>query len=237
MQKKVTYSGLLLGLLFLLSGCMNPGSAATQGHTAYSADIEAVKSAVLAYKKDNGVFPIKNSDESTPVYTKYQIDFRRLKGEYISQPPSNAYSEGGYFDYIILNPETSPEVKVVDLTLINTVQEIQQKVDNYRMQKGYAPLGGVISAKRYKINFKDLGYKEPPSVISPYSGKELGFIMDNNAKVYINYLPDLYDAVKKQNLHAEAGDIRHLLTDQSLYAPVDSLPYTIKNDQIVFLVK
>ncbi len=237
MKTRMTYSGLFILLMFMLCGCMNPGNAASLGHTAYSADVQSVQSAVMSYKKDNGVLPIKNSKEDTPVYTKYQIDFNRLKGQYMAQPPSNAYSEGGYFDYVIINAETSPSVKVVDLTLVNTVQEIQQKVDEYRQRKGYAPLGGVISPKRYKINFKDLGYENPPAVISPYSGKELGFIMDDNAKIYINYLPDLYDAAKKQHSKDLHGDIRHLLTDHSLYAPVESLPYTIKNNQIVFLVK
>ncbi|TCP31653.1 hypothetical protein EV207_102143 [Scopulibacillus darangshiensis] len=222
----------------MLSGCLNPGSEKTQSHVAYEAEMDAVQNAVLAYKKDTGVLPIKNSNEKTPLYKKYRIDFNRLIPKYMGKPPDNAYSEGGHFEYVIVNPEHDLQVKVIDLSLVAKVQEIKQRVENYRYNKGFSPIGGVIRAKVYKIDFKDIGYKEPPTVISPYSGQPLSFVMDNESNVYINYLPDIYNAYKKSGKSANNGeDLRYLLLKEHPYVPVDSLPYTIKNNQVVFLVK
>lgn len=238
MLQRILLSIGAIGFILVLQGCMNPGNPASVTHVVYPADIQSVQTAVMAYRKDNGVLPIKNSTMTTPIYTKYQIDFKRLDQSYLSKPPSNEFSQGGYFDYILINPETDPKVKVIDLTLLNTVQSIQEKVNQYRSQHGYSPLAGVISAKRYRIDFKELGYSEPPVAISPYSGHALDFIMDDNSKIYINYLPDIYNALKKlKGKSPGPGDLRHLLTDHSPYAPVASLPYTLKNNQIVFLEK
>ncbi|MBM7645303.1 hypothetical protein JOD45_001514 [Scopulibacillus daqui] len=232
--------GIIYSLLIVvaLSGCMGQELEASQSHIAYQSQLDEVQSAVLDYKKDTGVLPILNSSEHTPIYEKYRIDFKRLVPEYMSEPPSNAYSKGGYFEYVLIHPEKNPQVKVFDLTLVNKVQEIEQQIQDYRYNKGYSPLGGVITEKRYKIDFKDLGYTKPPTVTSPYSGKPLGFIMDNHSHVYINYLPDIKRAYKKyKNDVHEGEDLRELLAKHSLYVPVKSLPYTVKNNRIVFLVK
>lgn len=237
MRKKL---GLIIGicLIGVLSGCMNPGNEKAQSHVAYQSQLETVQNAVLSYQKATGVLPIKNSEESTPIYKKYRIDFNRIIPQYMGEPPDNAYSKGGYFDYVIIHPEKDLKVKVIDLTLVDKVQDIQRRIQNYRYNNGFSPIGGVITDKRYKINFKDIGFKEPQTVISPYSGQPLGFVMDDNSKVYINYLPDIYDAYKKSKKTFKVGeDLRDLLTENYPYVPSDSLPYTIKNDNVVFLVK
>ncbi|MFC7391556.1 hypothetical protein [Scopulibacillus cellulosilyticus] len=227
-----------LFIVNILSGCMGQETNASQSHMAYQSQLDEVRSAVLNYRKDTGVLPILNSTQNTPIYEKYRIDFKRLVPQYMSEPPSNAYSKGGYFEYVLIHPETDPQVKVFDLTLVNKVQEIEQQIQDYRYNKGYSPLGGVITEKRYKIDFKDLGYKTPPKVISPYSGKPLSFIMDNHSHVYINYLPDIEQAYKKSKQHVREGeDLRKLLVEHSLYVPVKSVPYTVKNNRVIFLVK
>jgi len=226
-------------MVFFMAGCMNPGNEKAQNHIAYKSDITAVQEAVNEFKKaNNGILPIKNSTEKTPIYKKYPIDFDKVIPEYMASAPDNAYEEGGIFQYVLVNAETNPTVKVIDLTLTNKVDEIQMKIDNYRSAHHFSPLKSIVLDGVYTIDYKDLGYDKPPYIISPYSGKELGFVMDNQSKVYINYLPDIYDAVKKSGkTHPEGEDLRPLLLKDSYFVPVDSLPYTMKDGQVSFLIK
>lgn len=228
----------LFVLTFVLSGCLYPGDQRAEDHIPYQSAINTVQLAVDAFHKDTGVLPIKNSTEKTPIYQKYKIDFSKLVPKYMATLPVNAYENGGYFQYVIIHPEKKPTIKLIDVTLFNAVQDIQERVDVYRYQHGFSPINGIITTKRFKINYKDLGYKKPPYVKSPYSSKLLGFVMDENSKIYINYKPDLYAALKKSKEKFKPGqDIRKLLVDQNPILPIDSLPYTVKNNEPVFLVK
>lgn len=229
---------IMLIVFFSLSGCLYPGDAKTKAHIPYESEIRTVQYAVDQFKKDTGVLPIKNFTETTPLYEKYRIDFKKLMPKYLAALPVNSYENGGYYQYVIVKPDTKPTVKVFDLTLLDKVQEVQDRVNVYRYQHGYSPLNGVISKDRFKISYKDLGYKTPPYVNSPYSDKLLDFVMDENSKIYIDYGPDLFAALKTTKKHFKPGeDIRALLVDSSPVVPVKSLPYTIKNNEPVFLVK
>jgi predicted nucleic acid-binding Zn-ribbon protein len=229
---------MIISALFLMTGCLNPGSEEAQNHIAYKSDITAVQEAVNSFQKETHVLPIKNSTEKTPIYKKYPIDFGKLDHNYMASPPANAYEEGGIFQYVLVHAETKPTVRVIDLTLTNTVDEIQRKIDDFRYNHHFSPLKSIVMDGIYKINFKEIGYDKPPYVISPFSGKELGFVMDKDSKVYINYLPDIYGAVKKSGKTIPVGkDLRPLLVDNSFFVPVDSLPYTIKNGEVTFLIK
>ncbi|MFC4617816.1 hypothetical protein ACFO4N_03630 [Camelliibacillus cellulosilyticus] len=226
-----------MALVVVVSGCGAPGGTAEQNHIAYKSQITAVQEAVNDYKKDTGVLPIKNSTETTPIYKKYRIDFKRLVPQYMDEAPSNAYESGGVYQYVLVDAEKHPQVKVFDLSLDNQVEDIQSKIQVYRASHHFSPLGGIIRDGVYKIDFKQLGYKKPPTVTSPYSGHPLGFIMDKSSKVYIDYLPDVRQAVKKSGKSYPADvDLRALLIDQSQYVPVDSLPYVMNDGQVVYQI-
>ncbi|WP_027723759.1 hypothetical protein [Tuberibacillus calidus] len=236
MKRKNIYI-ILAMCLVILSGCLNPGNEKAQNHIAYQSDLTAVQEAVNAYRKDhNGLLPIKNSTEKTPIYKKYPIDFDKL-AHYMANPPTNAYEEGGIFQYVLVDVETHPTVKVIDLTLTNKVEEIQMKINNFRAIHHFSPIKNIVMNGVYTIDYQDLGYERPPYVISPYSGKQLGFVIDNRSKVYINYLPDIYEAVKASGkAYQEGKDLRPLLVSKSAFVPVESLPYTLKNGQVTFLL-
>ena len=64
---------------------------------------KSVQTAINQFQEDNdGILPIKNSDETTPIYQKYVIDFKRIVPEYMAEPPSNAFESGGVFQYVIV---------------------------------------------------------------------------------------------------------------------------------------
>ena len=237
MKSRLPLYILIIFLLFALQGCMYPSDPKAMDHVAYQAQLTEVQEAVDAYKKDTGVLPIKNSTPSTPLYEQNRIDFNRLVPKYLPKPPFNAYEEGGYFQYLIVTPETHPTIKVYDLTFTSTIQDLEHKIDVFRYNKGFSPVGKIIANGRYSIDYKALGYSAPPYVISPYSGQHLEFFMDGKSQVYINYLPDIYAAAKKAKGTVKQGDdLRPLLYANSPYVPISSVPYGLnKKGEVDFI--
>ena len=91
--------------LLLLSGCV-PQDQITQNTTPYE-DQATVRSnshkAVSRRSRWNS--PNQKLDETTPIYQKYPIDFKRSVPEYMAEPPSNAFESGGVFQYVIIDSE------------------------------------------------------------------------------------------------------------------------------------
>ncbi|HET7657215.1 MAG TPA: hypothetical protein VFK37_02905 [Bacillales bacterium] len=228
----------LILALFLLSACGYTGNAQIQHHV-YKAQLETVQSAVDQYHKDTGVLPIQTRVQKTPIYKKYPIDFDRLIGHYLPNAPENAYMNGGVFEYVLVHAETDPTVKVADLTSEQAVQELQTRIDMFRYSHHFTPIGRIIAPKRYAIGFKKLGYENPPSVISPFTGYNLDFVIGPDSKVHIDYRKDLHAFMEKYGGTYKPGeDIRHILVDHSPFVPIDSFPYTVnKQGDPVFQVK
>lgn len=238
MMKRTSVIILIVLAVILLQACGYPGDPKATSHMAYKAQITEVQQAVDDYKKKTEVLPIKNSTPETPIFEQNAIDFKRLVPEYLPQAPFNAYEEGGYFQYMIVNAETHPTVKVYDLTIISTIQDIESKIQIFRQNKGFSPVGQILANGRYTIDFKAIGYKTAPEIKSPYSGQPLSLFMDSQSNVYVNYLPDIYNAVKASKQKLPTGkDLRYLLYENSPYVPVASVPYALnKKGEVDFLL-
>lgn len=236
MDKK--WSVLFLLLCIFLSGCMYPEDKKVQSQTPYVDQVKSVQNAVNQFQKDHdGILPIKNSVESTPIYQKYAIDFKRIVPEYMEQPPSNAFESGGVFQYVIVFYENVPMVKIFDLRISEILSELQLRV---KLQ-GYPPFKEKIANNVYTLDYKKLGYSEEPFVVSPFTNRNLSFVINGNAEIFVDYRIDLYEALKTQkgNEYQKGEDIRNLLLKDSLFVPVYSLPYTYdeKTNEPVFLEK
>ncbi|WEG11381.1 hypothetical protein PU629_14565 [Pullulanibacillus sp. KACC 23026] len=239
MKRRTAAIALIIFTTIILQACGYPGDPKATSHTAYKAQITEVQQAVDDYKKKTGVLPIKNSTPETPIFEQNAIDFKRLVPEYLPEAPVNAYEEGGYFQYVIVNAETDPTVKVYDLTIISTIQDIENKIQVFRENKGFSPVGQILADGRYTIDYKAIGYKTAPEVKSPYSGQPLSLFMDSKSQVYVNYLPDIYNAVKASKEKLPKGkDLRYLLYAKSPYVPVASVPYALNDKgEVNFLLK
>ena len=102
---------------FYLLACYQTEELA-QNKIPYDDQIQSVQSAVERFQEDNGgILPIKNSDEKTPIFQKYLVDFKRLVPQYIAEPPGNAFESGGVFQYVIVHAETDPAIKIFDLRI------------------------------------------------------------------------------------------------------------------------
>ena len=226
---------LLILTTILLSGCMYPNEDLAKNQVPYKDQIQSVQTAVDSFKKDNGgILPIKTEEANTPIYQKYPIDFKKMTPKYMAEPPGNAFESGGIFQYILIDAETKPTVKIFDLRLADTIRDIQLRIKTM----GYPPFKKVIAKNVYSLDFKQLGYDKPPYAVSPYTNQNLPFVISGDGKVYVDYRSDLYQTLKKTNKQVKPGeDIRYILADDSMFVPAYSLPYTIdaKTKEPVFL--
>ena len=230
--------GLLLAVMsIVLSGCMYPDEELSKNQIPYKDQIQAVQTAVDSFKKDNGgILPIKTREASTPIYQKYPIEFKRITPKYLAEPPGNAYESGGVFQYVLVDVETNPTVKIFDLRIAETIRELKLRIKT----NGYPPYKTKIANNVFTIDYKQLGYKEAPYAISPYTNQNLPFVITGSAEVYIDYRADLYQALKKSKEQWKPGeDIRSILVTNSMFVPAYSLPYTVdlKTKEPVFLDK
>jgi hypothetical protein len=222
-------------IIFLLTGCMYPKNESAQNTIPYQDQLQSVQTAIDQFQQDNGgILPIKTFDESTPLYQRYLIDFKRIVPEYLSEPPSNAYESGGVFQYVIVNAENNPTVKIFDLRLADTISEINLRI---KLQ-GYPPFQEKIAENVYTLDFNQLGYKEEPYIVSPYTNQNLSFVINNKAEIFIDYRADLYEAIQEKHGFKAGDDIREILYKDTPFVPVYSLPYTIdeKTKEPIFLM-
>lgn len=238
-MKKLWTGTLVLMVLMSLTGCMYPEERLSRNSVPYEDQIVAVQTAVDRYQKDNGgILPIKNRDMSTPIYRKYPINFNELVPGYMQDAPGTSFENGGNYQYVLVDVENDPKVKLIDLVMVEHIRELKLRLNMYVEENRYPPFGKPLAKNRYEINYEELGYKTPPYVVSPYSGKNLPLIFDNNAEVYVDYSIDLFDALNNyDHTYKNGDDIRGLLVDNSVFVPAFSVPYTVKDNEPVFLME
>lgn len=182
----------------ILTGCMYPRENMKQSAIPYEDQLQVVQKAINTYKEQtDGLLPIKTRDMSTPIYQKYPIDFQKIAPRYIQEAPGNAYESGGVYQYVLIDVEKNPTVKLIDVRMAEQIQEVALKLRMYRDEHQYPPFKKVITDGVYELDFKKLGYKDVPQVTSPYSGKGLPLVINEKGELFVDYRIDLYEALKK----------------------------------------
>lgn len=224
MRKIRSYLTVIIALLSL-TGCMYPEENLIQNQVSYKEQVNSVQNAVKEFQTANGgILPIKTKDAKTPIYQKYPIDFQKIVPAFLAEAPGNAFENGGIFQYVLVDAEVNPTVKLLDLRMAESIREIKLRIN----ANGYPPFKEKIADSVYTIDFKKLGYKEEPIAVSPFTNQNLHFVISSDAEVYIDYRSDLYQALKSNKLDLREGeDIRHILVAESMFVPAYSLPYTI----------
>lgn len=224
-------------VLFTLTGCMFPEEKLMQNQVPYKDQLDSVQSAVDQYKEANGgLLPIKTRDAKTPIYQKYPIEFKKVVPKFIAEPPGNAFESGGLFQYVLVDAETNPTVKLLDLRMADTIREIKMRIK----ANGYPPFKDQIAENVYTIDFKKIGYQEEPVAVSPFTNQNLHFVISTEGEIYVDYRSDLFQAMKSSGKELKEGeDIRGILVENSMFVPAYSLPYTIdkETNEPVFLAK
>lgn len=226
----------------LLSGCLYPKERLAENTIPYKDQIVTVQNAVDQFRKaENGMLPIKTKESSTPIFQKYLLDFNKLSPRFIAEPPGSAFESGGIFQYVLVNVETDPTVKLLDLTMVETIRDLKMHLKFYQEKNGYPPYKEPIDQEKgyYSLDFDKLGYEDTvPFVKSPFTRKNLSLFIDTQGEIYVDYSPDLYEALKNfEHQYKTGDDIRYLLVDHYDFVPAFSVPYTVKNNEPIFLTK
>src|SRR5699024_10205292 len=111
-MRKLAFLLTLSTALLILSVCLYPDKERSENSMPPEADIQNVQSAVENFQKnEDGILPIKTSSDNVE-YLEYQIDFTRISPQYLSDIPTTAYENGGNFQYVIIDAEENPTVKL-----------------------------------------------------------------------------------------------------------------------------
>ncbi|WP_317934481.1 hypothetical protein [Sporosarcina aquimarina] len=233
-MKRILLLPLVMGVLVLLSACMYPQDEKESKQRPYEDQLETVQKAVDTYQTEtNGLLPIKTRDMDTDQYIKYPIDFTKIVPSLTEKIPSNAYEQGGIYQYVLMDVEENPTVKLVDLRVAERIRElILRKTVNGSLPFKDAVQEGV---NVYEVDFEKMGLKKPLTVESPYSDAHLPLVVGGDGNFYIDYSIDLNRILEADKPSVTPGeDIRYLLADKYPILPAYSLPYTVnaKNEPV-----
>ncbi|WP_058307575.1 hypothetical protein [Gracilibacillus massiliensis] len=223
--------------IFILTGCMYPSENLSKNQISNDSQLQMVQQAIEQYREqNNGLLPIYTKENETPLYQKYVIDFSMLKRQGLLQTaPGTAFENGGSYQYVLVDVEENPTVKVIDLHVADQVRTIQQRLTIYRDEHTYPPFGDKVEGSVYELDYEELNLEEPPHVQSPYSGENLPVYITTNGELLIDYRIDLYQKLQETDHNYNNGeDIRPILIEEHPVVPAYSIPFTVKNNEPIF---
>lgn len=233
-MRKFGYIFTLTIALFVLTGCLYPEEESVGHNIPPEADIQNVQSAVENFREnEGGVLPIQTKSD-TAEYLEYQIDFNSIVPEYLSDIPTTAYENGGNFQYVILDAEENPTVKLADLALIEELRSLSLRING---MGEHVELGEQVGPNVYQLDLDFYNLQENPTVISPYTGEELNVYYSGGQEFVIDYRPDLDKMIENENLEFETGDdIREILYEYTPIVPIYSPEMTVdENNEAIFM--
>lgn len=223
----------LLIMLLTLSGCMYPKDQLKQNQVAPKEAVRNVQAAIDQYKAETGMLPIKNSTAETPKYEKFYVDFAKLgRTGYLTDIPSAAFENGGNYSFLVIDEETKPRVKLLDILAFQKINDIQSWVTAYIQTNSKLPKGEQMYPGFYHIDYKSMK-KTVPTIRSVFSGQTIQALVDDNGVVYSDYGIDIMQFVQKSGKtdFDAAFDLRTLLVDGTDFVPVKSPAYRLVNNE------
>lgn len=236
-MKKTAMLLIVAAIVMLLGGCMYPDSERAKNETPYEDQIIAVQNAVNQYRgASGGLLPIKTRDMEVDQFIKYPVDFSKIMPAYMAEMPTNAFEVGGIYQYVLMDVEENPTVKLVDLRIAEAIRSVNVRKS---ANGGRAPISEILAENVYKFNHEAMGFDEEPTVVSPYTGRNLPMVVNGQGEVFVDYSMDLYSALQEYEGTIEPGqDIRFLLYEDNPVVPAYSLPYTVdENNEPVFITE
>ncbi|PLR90287.1 hypothetical protein [Bacillus halotolerans] len=220
--------------VIFLSGCLYPHERKSSVQaTPYQDQLKLVQSAVDEFQKANGgLLPIQTKDMSTPLYQKYPIDFNRLAPRYMAEPPSTAYESGGDYQYVLVDVENNPTVKLIDVKMAEKIRDIKLRVQMYRQEHKYPPYQDVLARDLFTLDGKKLGEADSLSVTSPISGNSLPLMINGDGEIYADYRTELVSCLKKSKKTFKPGtEIQDIIWEETPFVPAFSVKYTVNDKQ------
>lgn len=224
---------LIITTMFFLTGCLYPNEQRSGSDISARESVLTVQDAVDRYKEQTGLLPIQNAKESVPLYEKYKVDFGKIKRmNFIAQVPNAAFENGGSYQFLIIDEESKPLVKLLDLVVFQAVANVQDKVDQYRINHNNQNPAGEEAYPGFKsVDFGKLGISSV-DIVSMYSHQSLNLLLNEQGQVLVDYGIDIAAAVKKLEVEPKANeDLRRVLIEASYFVPVRSPSYLWVNGE------
>ncbi|MWC28456.1 hypothetical protein [Paenibacillus sp. MMS18-CY102] len=233
-MRRIILAVTLLVIMVSVTGCMYPKDRLVENQMPAKDAILNTQTVVNQYYKDTGLLPMLTADVSVPKYEKYRLDFDKLKSKrYISDMPASSFEGGGQYYYLIINEETTRDIKLMDIAVVQQVMDLQRQVDTY--YDSDAKMVSLNAEEAYhgyhRIDFKLLGIKDP-KIVSMYSGRAISPMIDDRGLVYLDYGLDIAQAIQKSGKMPKAdSDLREVLVASSDLVPVKSPVYKWVNGE------
>lgn len=233
-MRKFTYVFTMALALLVLSGCLYPEDERAGSNIPPETDIQNVQNAVDNFQEaEGGILPIKTTSD-TAEYLDYQVEFTSIVPEYLSDIPTTAYENGGNFQYVILNAEEDPEVKIADLAIIEELRSLRLRING---MGEHVELGDQVGPNVYQLDLDHYNLTENPTVTSPYTGQQLNVYYSGGQDFIVEYRDDLNMMIENEGLDFETGeDIRPILYEYTPIVPIYSPEMTVdENNKAIFM--
>lgn len=220
----------LAAVLFVsavLTGCLYPKDQLAQNRMPPRDAVRLVQAAVDDYRRDTGLLPIKNAGPETPRYEKYIVDLAKLQRTgYLSDLPAAAFEKGGNYYFLVLNEETEPIVRLMNIAVLQQLNDVQSRVDEYMSSNGGAlPAGEPVYPSFAALDFDKLGGRKP-DIRSVFSGHPITVLVHDSGAVFADYGIDVRRLVESSGIAPDPNeDLRELLARETLFVPVKSPVY------------
>jgi hypothetical protein len=227
LPRAITAVGLLILILTSMTGCLYPNDQTPGSQASAREAVLTAQDAVNRYKDQTGLLPIQNADSSVPLYEKFKVDFGKLQRMgFIAQVPTAAFENGGANQFLIIDEETKPQVKLLDLTVFQAVGDVQKKVNGYRQAHSNSnPAGVDIYPGFPEVDFGKMNMSAP-DIRSMYPHQPLNILVNDKGQVFVDYGIDIATAIKKAETKPKPNeDLRRVLIEASYYVPVRSPVY------------
>lgn len=230
-------SGFLLTFILalaVLTGCMYPEEQRAGSNIPPETDIQNVQNAVDNFQEsEDDILPIKTTEDAVE-YLEYQVEFTRLVPEYLSEIPVTAYENGGSFQYVILDEEEDPTVKIADLAIIEELRSLSLRING---MGEHVELGEQVGPNVYQLDLEHYNLADNPTVTSPYTGQELNVYYSGGQDFVVDYRDDLNMMIENEGLEFETGDdIREVLYEYTPIVPIYSPEMTVdENNKAIFM--
>jgi hypothetical protein len=211
----------------LLTGCLYPQDRLAQNRMPPRDAVWLVQAAVDDYRRDTGLLPIKNADPDTPRYEKYVVDLAKLKRTgYVTDLPAAAFEKGGNYYFLVLDEETEPIVRLMNITVLQQLNDLQERVNEYKSSHGGAlPAGEPVYPSFAALDYGKLGGRKP-DIRSVFSGHPINVLVHDSGAVFADYGIDVRRLVESMGAAPEPDeDLRGLLARETLFVPVKSPVY------------
>ncbi|MGO1923134.1 MAG: hypothetical protein ACTH14_04815 [Jeotgalicoccus sp.] len=233
-MRKLSYLFTFTLALIVLTGCMYPDDQRAGSNIPPDTDIQNVQNAVDNFQEsEGGILPIKTTEDAAE-YLAYQIEFTRIVPEYLSEIPVTAYENGGEFQYVILDAENNPTVKIADLAIIEELRSLSLRISG---MGEHVELGEQVGPNVYQLDLEHYNLAENPTVTSPYTAQELNVYYSGGQEFVIDYRDDLNLMIENEGLEFETGeDIREVLYEYTPIVPIYSPEMTVdENNEAIFM--